>query len=226
MMYESLYEVNVKKTFVLSLLAVAAVIPVLEARALDPAPQGMKAGLYMNVAADKVAGAQSFIQSMAQRGIDFLSDEKLTQEQRKQEFRQLLRSSYDMRTIGRFALGTYWKTASKQQQEEYQTLFEKKIVEVYSARFSEYKGQQLEVTVARAEGDTDTIVTSYVLPSKGGEKVQVDWRVRNKGGQYKVIDVIVAGVSMAMTQRSDFASVIQRGGGDVNVLLDHLRNPA
>ncbi len=189
-------------------------------------PQQAQGGLYVAVGQDQVAGAQAFVQNMAQKGINFLSDEKLSPEARKEEFRKLLRSSYDMRTIGRFSLGTYWKSANKQQQEEYQKLFEKKIVDVYSARFSEYKGQDLEVTSARAEGDTDTIVTSDIIPSKGGEKVQVDWRVRNKGGQYKIIDVIVAGVSMALTQRQDFASVIQRGGGDINVLLDHLRNPA
>jgi phospholipid transport system substrate-binding protein len=206
-------------------MAASVMMQVSPAQAMDPLLHNAQPGLYMTIGADQTAGAQSFIQNMAQRGIDFLGDEKLSQQQRKEEFRKLLRSSYDMRTIGRFALGTHWKTATKAQQEEYQGLFEKKIVEVYSARFSEYKGQQLEVTSARAEGDTDTIVTSYVLPSAGGEKVQVDWRVRNKGG-YKVIDVIVAGVSMAMTQRSDFSSVIQRGGGDINVLLDHLRNPA
>lgn len=205
------------------MITVSALTFAVPAYSMNAAPQTQSTGIYMPVAADQVASAQVFVQSMAQRGIDFLSDESLSPEARKEEFRQLLRSSYDMRTIGRFALGTYWKGASKAQQEEYQKLFEKKIVDVYSARFSEYKGQKLEVTGARAETETDSIVSSYVVPSKGGDKVQVDWRVRNKGGQNKVIDVIVAGVSMAVTQRSDFASVIQRGGGDLNVLLTSLR---
>ncbi len=213
-----------KKTVSLSLLAASALSLVAAQPAYSMNPvQTDAAGLYTPVGQDIATGAQNFVQSMAQRGIDFLGDTNLSPEARKEEFRKLLRSSYDMRTIGRFSLGTYWKTASKAQQEEYQKLFEKKIVDVYSARFSEYKGQKLDITGARAEGESDAIVTSYVVPSKGGEKVQVDWRVRNKGGSYKVIDVIVAGVSMAVTQRSDFASVIQRGGGDVNVLIDHLR---
>jgi phospholipid transport system substrate-binding protein len=213
----------VKKLFGLSLLAVSALTLAAPAHSMNALLRVQGQDLYVQVAADQAEGAKAFIQGMAQKGIDFLSDESLSPEARKEEFRNLLRSSYDMRTIGRFALGTYWKTASKAQQEEYQKLFEKKIIDVYSARFSEYKGQKLDVTGVRMETDTDAIVTSFVVPAKGGEKVQVDWRVRNKGGQFKVIDVIVAGVSMAVTQRSDFASVIQRGGGDLNVLLAHLR---
>ena len=60
--------------------------------------------------------------------------------------------------------------------------------------------------------------------TNGGEEVQVDWRVRNKGGSYKIVDVLVAGVSMSVTQRSDFASVIQRGGGNVDALIAELKN--
>jgi phospholipid transport system substrate-binding protein len=183
----------------------------------------MPPGLVAPVSQDMVAGAKNFIQSMAQRGIDFLGNEKLNAVQRKEEFRKLLRSSYDLKTIGRFALGTYWRTATPKQQEEYQRLFEKMVVNVYANRFSEYKGQQLEVRNARMEGESDVIVNSVILPVGSGDDIAVDWRVRKKGGQYRVIDVIVAGVSMALTQRSDFASVIQRGGGDVNVLLEHLR---
>ncbi len=215
--------------FLLSGVAAVAMLAAFPVYALDhisaAVTQGQpNGGLVLNVAADQVQGSKSFIEGMAQRGIDFLGNEKLTQDQRKEEFRKLLRSSYDLKTIGRFALGTYWRSASKAQQEEYQRLFEKMVVNVYANRFGEYKGQKLEVREARPEGDTDVIVTSVIIPAKGGEDIAVDWRVRSKGGQYKVIDVIVAGVSMALTQRSDFASVIQRGGGDVDALLEHLRS--
>ncbi|GJL85570.1 MAG: hypothetical protein DHS20C02_13450 [Micavibrio sp.] len=175
-------------------------------------------------AGDKTAGAEAFVDSMAQRAIDFLGDESITHDQRQAKFKKLLKSSFDMKTIGRFALGRYWRTSNDAQRKEYLKLFENMVVEVYSSRFGEYKGQTVEVRSSRADGETDFIVTSYVLPVGSGSEIQVDWRVRHKGGQYKIIDVIVAGVSMSVTQRSDFASVIQRGGGEVNVLLAHLRS--
>lgn len=179
--------------------------------------------LKISVADDAaLAPAKSFVDKMAQSGIGFLGNEGLTDEQRTAEFRKLLNNNFDMATIGRFALGRYWKTATPAQQTEYQKLFKNMIVEIYSRRFKEYNGQKLEITSARADGDADVIVSSSIIPPEGA-KVKVDWRVRKGGGGYKIVDILVEGVSMALTQRSDFASVIQRGGGNVDVLLEHLR---
>ena len=169
-----------------------------------------------------VAGAKSFIDSMAQRAIGFLDSDEISEEQRKEEFRKLLNDSFDMKTIGRFSLGTYWKQATAPQQQEYQTLFKNMIVEVYSRRFGDYNGQKLDVRSAAPTAKGDTLVTTFIVPADGPE-IQVDWRVRKEGGQFKIVDVLVEGVSMALTQRADFASVIQRGGGNVEVLLEHLR---
>ncbi len=173
--------------------------------------------LAVTVAADTEA-AKKFIDKMTQTGIGFLGNEGLSDEQRTAEFRKLLNSNFDMATIGRFALGRYWKTATPAQQSEYQKLFKTMIVKIYSRRFKDYNGQKLEITGARADGETDVMVSSSIIPPDG-QKVSVDWRVRNN----KVVDILVEGVSMALTQRSDFASVIQRGGGNVDVLLQHLR---
>ena len=190
--------------------------------AAAPAP-ATEAPLAIEAAADQLSGSQSFIDGMAKTAIGFLGREDISEDQRREEFRKLLHASFDMPTIGRFALGANWKSATAAQQTEYQKLFEAMVVRVYSNRFSEYNNQALEVASAAPEGKSDVMVTSYIVPEGSGEKVRVDWRVRNKGGSYKIVDVVVEGVSMALTQRSDFASVIQRGGGDLNVLLEHLR---
>lgn len=168
-------------------------------------------------------GAENFISSMARRALDFLGNAQQTQAQKSESFRRLLEDNYDMETIGRFTMGRYWKTATPAQRAEYQRLFKKRVVEMYSNRFSEYKGQKFETRGARPEGENDTIVSSMIIPVDGTPEVSVDWRVRYKDGRYRVVDVIVAGVSMSVTQRSDFASVIQQGGGDVQVLIDHLK---
>ena len=179
--------------------------------------------LALEVGGDQLTASQKFIDGVAKTAIGFLGNESVSHEQRQAEFRKLLRNSFDMPTIGRFALGANWKAATPAQQAEYQKLFEAMVVEVYSNRFSEYDNQVLEVVSAAPEGKADVMVTSYIVPAGGGEKFRIDWRVRNKGGSYKIVDVVVEGVSMALTQRSDFASVIQRGGGSIDVLLEHLR---
>lgn len=166
--------------------------------------------------------ARNFIDDMAMRGIGFLADENLPIDRKKVAFKKLLEDSFDMNTLGRFALGRYWRVATPQQRQEYQTLFRKMVVEVYAARFEDYKGQTFETKNFRTDGKRDVIVTSHIIP-QSGTTIQVDWRVRYKDGKYKVVDIIVEGVSMAVTQRADFSAVIQRGGGDIETLLAHLK---
>ena len=168
-----------------------------------------------------VVGSQKFVSSMAQKALDFLASD-MSKDQKSGEFSKLLQNNFDMETIGKFVLGRYWKTATPEQRETYQQLFRKRIVQIYSNRFEEYTGQKFDVRGARADGSTDAIVSSFIVANDGPE-VQVDWRVRNSGGGYKIVDVMVEGVSMSVTQRSDFASVIQQGGGNVQSLISYLK---
>ncbi|MCD8493970.1 MAG: ABC transporter substrate-binding protein [Alphaproteobacteria bacterium] len=188
----------------------------------DIGSMAIPALMKANNGAQDLEGSKTFVNGMAKRAINFLADQSLPQEKKSQEFKKLLSDSFDLQTIGRFALGRYWKAATPAQQKEYQGLFEKMVVQVYSDRFKDYKGQNLVVDSAKPEGAKDVLVTSFIVPDSG-EKVQVDWRVRNKDGRYKIVDIVVEGVSMAVTQRSEFASIIQSGGGNISVLIDHLK---
>lgn len=179
--------------------------------------------IHVNNETARKEGAIKFVSELAQNGIDILSNTNNSAEQREKSFRELLHDNFDMKTIARFALGRYWKVSSKAEKKEYLGLFENMIINVYSKRFSEYNGQIITVKTARLSGKADALVSSEIK-SGNGPKIHVDWRVRKKkNGTFKVIDIVIEGVSMSLTQRSDFASVIQRGGGKVEVLLAHLR---
>jgi len=174
-----------------------------------------------NQSEERQAGAQQFISTMAQSAIGFISDDGLNGAAKTKAFEKLLRNDFDLKKIGRFAMGQYWNSASDAQKKAYFGLFETMVIDTYSARFSEYGGQEIEVRKARPEGKKDILVSSAIVGGDGPE-IDVDWRVRYSAGKYQVIDVVVEGVSMALTQRSEFASVIQRGGGSVDVLIAHL----
>lgn len=209
-----------------SVAAVVLAVPVFpEASPLSAFPYDAhsRSPSLVRVSSDPMAdGAEQFIDQLAHDGIGFLADESITTDKQRTAFRKLLNNNFDLNTIARFSLGRNWRTASKPQRDEYLKLFKDMIVQVYSERFSDYQGQTLNVTGSRKEGERDILVNS-VLKQDGKPDVDIDWRVRNREGTYKVVDVIVEGVSMAMTQRSDFSSVIQRGGGDMEALLVHLR---
>jgi phospholipid transport system substrate-binding protein len=172
--------------------------------------------------------AAKFIQDLGARAIDVLVKPQLARDESMRRFRVLLNEGFDVPYIGRFVLGQNWRSATPQQQQEYTALFERLIVQVYADRFAQYSGKNLDVnetlkiTSHRPEGDTDSIVSSQII-RPDAPPVAVDWRVRPRGDALKVIDVAVEGVSMSVTQRSEFSSVIQRGGGQIESLLQTLR---
>ena len=193
------------------------------AKSVSAVNDGMYHGKFIQVTDEITVGAQEFIEDMASRGLAFLENPSLSKADQKEEFKYLLNDSFDLRTIGRFALGRYWRQASPEQREEYFEKFESMVVNSYAERFDDYQGQKLVVNNARADSENDTIVFSTIRAQGSSPSIRVDWRVRYSNGAYRVVDVLVEGVSMSLTQRSEFASIIQRGGGNVEALLRKLR---
>jgi phospholipid transport system substrate-binding protein len=137
-------------------------------------------------------------------------------------FRQLFTEDFDVPGIARFVLGRYWRLATPAQQQEFIKLFTNYIALAYSNRLAEYSGETLRVTSSRPAPDGE-LVSSEILRTSGQPPARVDWLLTPHSGAYKISDVIVEGVSMAVTQRSEFASVIQRNGGQVQGLITALR---
>jgi phospholipid transport system substrate-binding protein len=137
-------------------------------------------------------------------------------------FRQLFSEDFDVPGIARFVLGRYWRVATPAQQQDFVTLFANYIALAYSDRLAEYSGETLRVTGSRAAPD-GSVVSSEIVRPNGAPPAKIDWLLTQHDGAYKISDVIVEGVSMAVTQRSEFASVIQRNGGQVQGLITALR---
>jgi len=166
--------------------------------------------------------AGQFVQRLGDTALLSLTKKDLPRKTRESRVREILRANFDVPIIGRFAMGTYWRQASESQRQEYLSLFEDMIVQTYTTRFEDYAGQTLKVEGSSAIDADDYIVKSQVI-QKDGPPVGLEWRVHDKGGALKIVDVIVEGVSMSVTQRSDFSATIQSGGGKVEALLASLR---
>lgn len=166
-----------------------------------------------------------FVQSLGDKAVSILADKKLSADARNEQFRAMLRDSFDLPTIARFVLGrNAWQTATPAQQQEYMNLFEALVVKTYSDRFALYTGEGFKVRNAVPEGDKDTIVNSEITHPDGSPATTVSWRIRQKGDKFGILDVVVEGVSMSVTQRQDYAAVIQRNGGDIEGLLSLMRD--
>jgi phospholipid transport system substrate-binding protein len=163
-----------------------------------------------------------FVADLGQRAITVLTSQT-AETDRERQFRSLFDEGFDVQRISQFVLGPYWRTASEDQRREFKELFESYVVHAYTVRFNEYRDEQFKVMGARAEGDASSLVSSQVVRGGNAPAVKIDWRIGKSEQGFKITDVIVEGISMAVTQRQEFASVIQHGGGQVDALLALLR---
>jgi phospholipid transport system substrate-binding protein len=165
--------------------------------------------------ATTAADPGAFVNELVNAALKMLDDKKLSEPERQAKFRQILDTDFDMPRISKFVLGRYWTEASDPDKQQFQKLFEDYVVRSYSQRFSEYSGEQVKVVGSRPESETSTLVQSQILRASGAPPAKVDWRVRKDDRGFKIVDVDVEGVSMVLTQREEFSSVIQRAGGSV-----------
>lgn len=168
---------------------------------------------------------QTFVQGLGEKALSILADKSVSEGEAKTQFKKMMNENFDLPAIGRFVLGRYWHGATPAQQQEYTTLFNRMVEKIYTDRFSLYSGETFNVTGSRADpSGGDTMVISQVVRPQG-PPVNVEWRVRKgDAGKLKIMDVVVEGVSMSVTQRAEFASVIQRGGGQLDALLQMMRD--
>lgn len=177
-------------------------------------------------AATQKERAVAHINKVAIEAINMLSDSTLSRKQKQNEFKELLAIGFDTHRISRFVLGRYWRTASKSQRKEFVPLFEDYITRTYTRQISDYSGEQLEIGLAQILSKRETMVKSAIVRPKG-PPIKLNWRVyENKKNVMRVVDIVVEGISMALTQRQEFSAVISKSTDGVEGLLTKLRKRA
>lgn len=162
--------------------------------------------------------ARQFVVQIGNEIIRILVNKNKPLTERKSEFRKVLRSDFNINAIGKFALGRYWRIATDEQKRQYLELFEDSIVESYAAQFDNYSNEKLVVLGSRATQKGGILVQSHILRPRGGEPLKVDWQIfKGKDGQ-KIYDIIINGVSMSITQRSEYAAAIKSTGSIENFI--------
>ena len=166
----------------------------------------------------------AFIRALGDDTIAVFKDPGSSPEERKQRYRDLLSTGLDLETIARLVLGRYWRAATAEQQSEYLSLFPEFMLDVYATRLDAYAGATFEVLKVHLLDERDSLVRTEVRPSDRAP-VRVDYLVRASNGAFKILDVMIEGVSMLRAHRSEFASVINRQGVDGLLALLRSRSP-
>lgn len=170
----------------------------------------------------QAATPDGFIRAVADKAFASLGENGITEDERSKRFRSLLNEAFDLPRIARFVLGRYWRTATDSEKTEFVSLFEKFVIQAYANRFRDLTGKKLLVQQAKQIDDSNTLVVSEIeIP--GQPSVKINWRVDKGDGGFKIVDVMVEGISMSVTQRDEFAAVIRQSSGKVSGLIDALR---
>ena len=172
---------------------------------------------------DEIAqGARRFITQLAAQANTLLVDDSITPRERNNRFRNMFVESFDVPEVARFVLGRYWRKAKADEREEYLRLFEELVVGTWAPRFADYDKDKFTIVGTRAQ-NPDFARVSSVLSFGESDSIRVDWWIGRQGDTYRIVDIVVEGVSMRITHRSEFGSVIRSNGGRLEGLLQALR---
>lgn len=144
-----------------------------------------------------------------------------TEQERLDNFKIAFQKALDLKAIGQFVLGRFWKAADKADQQQFLTVFMDFVSETWAKQFSAYTGQKINFTSVRSAEGNQLYVDSVI---DGKSPTEVVWRLRQKGDEFKIIDIIVEGVSMAMSYRNEYATFLQQNGGNLKTLIKELQS--
>ena len=178
--------------------------------------------LYFNSAHSVTYNSEPkiFIQELVDDAIKTLSDTSLTIEEKHKFVEKIAKENVDINGLSLYTLGKIRKDLDSETLSEYQNLFEDYFLKSLTSRLTDYSSQKFEVIDSDQKNANYTIVNSRIVESKKSPEIKIDWRVYTKNPQKPLIrDLIVEGLSLARTQKEEFASILNSNNNDINALL-------
>lgn len=169
------------------------------------------------------AGAEAFVTAQSQRALAILNDRTLSPAARQAQFRVFVDQVVDVPRITNVVLGKYARTITPAQRAQFSQVFREYASNVYENRLDEYRGERFQVTGSTVARPGDVVVSSTISGGQLRRPEVVQWRLHRAGNSWRVVDVNVRGVWLAVTQQSDFTSTIDNAGGRIDVLINQLR---
>ncbi len=171
---------------------------------------------------DPTEAAAAFIEAL---GVEVQAIQA-TAPPRRAALQELIRGGFDLDLTSQLVLGKFWGRATPEQRTEFKHLFAQYLLNAYARQLDAYRIETLAVVACNRVGENDFLVRTSIV--RDGDTAEAVWRVRARGGAYRIIDVLIDGISLTLTQRSEFASVIGREGldGMLAVLRERVFKPA
>ena len=181
--------------------------------------------LLLNVSNSNVYSIEPdvFVQSTVNRASQILSKD-ISKEDKINELKSIAKETVDIKGVGFYSLGSKRKELNDSQKKKYLRLFENYFLKSFSSRLAEYTNPEIDVKEKKFINENYTIVNSILVSTSNRPEVKIDWRIYTKNPDNPLIrDLIIEGLSLARTQKEEFASVLNSNNGDINVLFETLK---
>ena len=166
--------------------------------------------------------ADIFVQSTVNRASQVLS-ENISKEKKIIELKKIAEDTVDIQGIGFYTLGAVRKSLNDDEKKKYSILFEKYFLKSFSSRLAEYTNPEIEVMGSKKLNENYTIVNSLLKATNNRPEIKIDWRIYTKNPNNPMIrDLIIEGLSLARTQKEEFASILNSNDGNINSLFEEL----
>ena len=169
------------------------------------------------------ADPKDFIHELVNDAISKLSDKSLSKEQKANFIEDIALKNVDINALGLYTLGELRKSSSKDDISNYQKSFKKYFLKSLTSRLTDYSSSKFEILGDEKKSSNYTMVNSKITPDDGGPEIKIDWRVYTKNPDKPLIrDLIVEGLSLARTQKEEFASILSSNNNDIRILINKL----
>ena len=166
---------------------------------------------------------KDFVYELVNDAISKLSDKNLTDTEKREFVEIIALENVDINALGLYTLGELRKSTDKTLIIKYQSAFEKYFLKSLTSRLSDYSTSKFVVTKEDKKSSNYTIISSKVIPEDGKPEIKIDWRIYTKNPEKPLIrDLIVEGLSLARTQKEEFASILNSNNNDINILISKI----
>ena len=169
-------------------------------------------------------GAQKFVEKVTSDGIEQIINANVSQAEKDKRFEKLFNSALDLDFIGKFVLGRNWRTATPAQIKAFIQVYRELNVKTWSKRFDEFKGKAFVFTGTTPSSSAGQVYVDSTVNMGEGEPAKVKWRVRQEGKSFKIVDIVIENVSLAITARNEYSGFIKNNPGGVDALIKDLQN--
>ncbi len=164
-----------------------------------------------------------FISELVQDAMKSLGDKSISNEEKIKQIEDIATKNVDINGLSLYTLGKIRNSLDESTKTKYQVVFQKYLLKSLSSKLSDYSDQKFEVLESEQKSATTTIVKSRIIETASQPEIKIDWRIYTKDPNKPLIrDLIVEGLSLARTQKEEFASILNSNNNDINILISKL----